>query len=72
MKLSRGFVDLVCLRGVSHFGYLASTSMDAQVRATDTACDHIVTIIVVSYCMIFSDIAEGMGVYGNDPALLLM
>lgn len=33
--------------------------------------DQIVTTVVVSYCVIFSVIAEGWGVYANRPAIAI-
>lgn len=33
-------------------------------------CDQIASAAVVSYCTVFSDIAEGWGVLVNDPALV--
>jgi hypothetical protein len=36
---------------------------------TVSGCDQIVSTTIVSYCVIFSDIATGWGVYANDPAL---
>ena len=60
--------SLEALRTPATWSLSGESAADKQ--TIPAACDWIVTAIVTSYCMIFSDIADRWGVQANNPALL--